>query len=83
MTNRLEGNPRAPSNWTFAGSNNGTTWTTLDTQSNPNWSTSSGTVFTIDIANTTAYAYYRVTVSSSDPLFVGIGRLEMYEATGL
>jgi len=84
ITNRDEPMTRAPANWTFAGSNNGTSWTTLDTQSNPNWASSRATVFTIDIPNTTAYSYYRVTVAPKNfDQFIGIGRLEMYEATGL
>ncbi len=64
ITNRDEPMTRAPANWTFAGSNDGTSWTTLDTQSNPNWYSSRATVFTIDIPNTTAYSYYRLTVSN-------------------
>lgn len=44
------------SSWTLQGSNNGSSWTVLDTQNNQNFN--AGTV--IAISNTTAYLYYRL-----------------------
>lgn len=52
----------APNTWTFEGSNNGSSWTTLDTQTNaPGWATGEKRIYAT--SNTTAYRYYRVNVS--------------------
>ena len=56
---------RAPNNWTFQGSNDGLTWTTLDTQTNQA-DTVNGDTKGYAIANTTAYAYYRLNVTASN-----------------
>lgn len=54
----------APKNWTFEGSNDGTTWTTLDTQASAaTWGVAEKRIFSI--TNTTAYRYYRVNVSAN------------------
>jgi fibronectin type 3 domain-containing protein len=56
---------RDPKDWTFLGSQDGTNWTTLDSQS--------GQIFanrtqrnTYPIANTTAYRYYRLNVTTNN-----------------
>lgn len=55
---------QAPKTWTFQGSNDGSSWTTLDTQTNaPSWATSEKRFY--GISNTTAYRYYRVNVSAN------------------
>lgn len=46
-------------NWTVQGSNNGSSWTTLDTHTGYDWSAVSGD-HTFTIANTTSYRYYRL-----------------------
>ena len=73
--------PRAPNTWTFKGSDNGTTWVTLDTQTNiTDWATSSNVRKVFDFANSTAYAYYRLDITASnDATYVGVGELEMME----
>ena len=56
---------RAPKNWTFLGSNDGATWSTLDTQTNQA-DTVSGNTRTFSIGNTTSFRYYRLNVTASN-----------------
>jgi hypothetical protein len=61
--------------WTFQASQDGTNWTTLDTQTYQALN-SAGTVY--NITNTTGYKYYQIVPTAgtySEPL---IGALEMY-----
>lgn len=52
----------APAAWTFEGSNDGSTWTTLDTRSGVSLSSASETTFSF--TNSTAYLLYRMNVSA-------------------
>src|SRR5439155_858115 len=54
---------RDPKNWTLQGSNNGTTWTVLDTQTGRTFPARYATN-TYSIVNTTAYAYYRLSTTA-------------------
>jgi hypothetical protein len=75
---------RGPRTWTFEGSNDGSTWTTLDTQTN--FVTGVSTFFSFDIsANTTSYTYYRINVTAVQQLgqVIEITELEMSEITNL
>ncbi|WP_375448385.1 cellulose binding domain-containing protein [uncultured Fibrella sp.] len=60
---------RDPKNWTLQGSNDGMTWTTLDTKTGQAWS---GRVQkrSFSFANTTAYRYYKldITLNNGAPL---------------
>jgi hypothetical protein len=49
---------RAPSTWTFAGSNDASSWTTLDTRSGVTFTGTTAQQFTF--TNTTAYKFYRL-----------------------
>ena len=64
---------RNPTAWTFQGSNDAATWTTLDTRSGITWPTN-GEVKTFDVANSVQYLYYRLNITanngSSDSLSV-------------
>jgi hypothetical protein len=77
-------NPGNIRTWTFEGSNNGSTWVVLDTQTN--FVTGTSTFYSFDIsANTTSYTYYRINVTAvqslnNQPL---IPELEMSEVTNL
>lgn len=53
----------APAAWVFAGSNDGTNFTTLDSRSGQTWS-GGGVWKEFEISNSVAYRYYRITVSS-------------------
>ena len=77
-------NGNNPRTWTFEGSNNGSSWTTLDTQTN--FVAGVSTFFSFDIsANTTSYTFYRINITAvqvagANPL---ITELEMSEVTNL
>ena len=64
-----------PKNWTLLGSNDGESWTTLDTRTNQADTANSDTR-TYAIANTTAYMYYRLNITASN----GDGVLQISEA---
>src|SRR4051795_6169316 len=53
---------RDPQDWQFQGSNDGSTWTTLDTQTNQSFA-GRFTAKTYDFANDTAYSYYRLNIT--------------------
>ena len=78
-------NSTSPRTWTFEGSNDGSSWTTLDTQTN--FVTGVSTFYSFDIsANTTSYTYYRINVTATQGgggNLVGIAELEMSEVTNL
>jgi F5/8 type C domain-containing protein len=73
---------RAPKNWTMQGSNNGTTWTTVDTRiSETAWL--SGQVRSYTCATqTTAYRYFRlnITANNGDATYTQVNSLYLYEA---
>jgi hypothetical protein len=75
---------RGPRTWTFEGSNNGSTWVVLDTQTN--FVTGVSTFFSFDIsANTTSYTYYRINITAVQTLgqIIEIAELEMSEVANL
>jgi len=55
---------RDPRSWQLQGSNNGTGWTTLDTQTNVVWS-SRYQVRTFTLSTAAAYAYYRLNITAN------------------
>ena len=63
-----------PTAWTFQGSNDGSTWTTLDTQS----TTLSAGENTFNISNTTAYAYYRIDITAGTDNYAQLTDVKMY-----
>jgi hypothetical protein len=73
----------APKTFTFEGSNDGTSWTVLQTVTNALITTTSPYVSPI-LANTTAYLYYRINVTAVNSLGqpVVISEFEMTESTG-
>jgi len=72
ITNRNESSPRSPKNWTFQGSNNGSTWTVLDTQTDiTSWTSAPNTTLTFTFTNTNSYTYYRISVTNTDS-YIGI-----------
>ena len=68
-----------PTSWTIRGSNNGTTWTILDTQSLvPAWVALEERTYTV--ANTVLYSYYRIEITQpSNSQNYGIGEWKLYE----
>lgn len=72
----------APKNWTFQGSNNGTDWTTLDTQTNQTgWS--AGEVRTYTLAGSVTYTHYRlnITANNGHASFVAVYELDIMAIT--
>jgi hypothetical protein len=72
-------NARVPVSWTFQGSNDGTTWTTLDTQSSQATEMAQwvGRPYFI-LSNTTAYTHYRLNITANNGnAYLGVARLKM------
>jgi len=63
ITSANDSPERDPKNWTLQGSNNGTSWTTLNTQTNQTFASRFLTK-TYTFSNTTSYTYYRLNVSA-------------------
>jgi len=72
-------NYRNPKTWTFEGSNDGTTFTTLDTETNAA-QFSAGEVRMFTSTNTTAYRYYRVNITAPQATtdYCAIMELQMF-----
>lgn len=74
---------QSPQNWTFEGSNDGVTYTTLDTVTGA--LIAGNSIYTSSLlANTTAYLYYRIniTLNRVPSQAVAISEFEMTESTG-
>ncbi|MDA8990931.1 discoidin domain-containing protein, partial [Opitutales bacterium] len=76
----------SPKNWTFEGSNDGTNWTTLDTQINQTFASgvmgeASKKSYSIT-NNSTAYSYFRINVTANGGgSYLIIGELKLYESS--
>lgn len=70
--------PRMPRDWTFEGSNNGSSWTTLDTRSSiTGWGV--GETKTFDFSNTTSYRYYRLNITANNgDAFVAVDEMTIH-----
>jgi len=74
---------RAPKNFTFQGSPDDSSWTTLDTQVNQtSWGSGETREFTL-ADNTGLYKYFKVniTANNGDATYTQIGEIYIYEAT--
>lgn len=70
---------RAPKTWIFQGSNNGSTWTNIDTRTNvPAFATAEQRTY--PVTNTTAYRYYRLNISANqgDATYLDVIEFGMY-----
>lgn len=79
---RNDANRGNPKNWTFEGSNNGTSWTILDTQAEiVNWSLNTPKYFTIK--NPASFTYYRINITAITNVgaapYISIGELTFFE----
>lgn len=74
-------NDERPASWNFEASNDGVSWTTLDSRV---LSTSANTYYSYSISNTTSYTYYRLNVLTKTGATFGlaVAELEMTESTG-
>jgi hypothetical protein len=75
---------RVPTAWTLEGSNDGSGWTTLDTQTVTTDFWSRGHFKRFAVATPGSYTYYRVNISANggDPQYVGIANLQLEVAVG-
>ncbi|MCY9657301.1 GH92 family glycosyl hydrolase [Paenibacillus chondroitinus] len=64
LTSANDSAGRDPKNWQFEGSNDGSTWTTLDTRTNQTFSERFQTKV-YDFANETPYLYYRLNITAN------------------
>ena len=71
--------PRDPKDWQFQGSTDGSTWTTLDTQSNQVFATRLK-LKTYTIANPASYRYYRlnITANNGDSTFTDLAEFGLF-----
>lgn len=67
---------RDPKDWQFQGSNDGSNWTTLDTQSNKK----RGELLSYPVASPAAYRYYRlnITANNGDSTFTAISEFGLF-----
>ena len=82
MTSANDGESRTPKNWTLQGSNDGASWTIVDTQTDETgWSTFETRSYSF--TNTTAYKMYKlnVTANNGDTGLMGFSELELLEGT--
>ena len=71
--------PRDPKDWQFQGSNDGVTWTTLDTQSNQAFAKRLE-MKSYTVASPSAYRYYRlnITANNGDTSFTDLAEFGLY-----
>jgi hypothetical protein len=68
---------RDPLNWTLQGSNNGTSWTTIDTRSAEDFPNRlQRRVFSF--TNTTAYSYYRFNLTNNSGTILQVAEIELF-----
>ena len=70
-----------PKDWTFQGSNDGSSWTTLDTKATqPAWSEDEYRYY--NTSNTTAYRYYRINITANQGAtdYCAVGEFGLYAA---
>lgn len=81
VANSFDKIERDPKDWQFQGSNDGVSWTTLDTQSNQMfvWRY---VMKTYEVANPAAYRYYRlnITANNGDGAFIALGEFGLFAA---
>jgi GH43 family beta-xylosidase len=65
ITSANDDSTRDPKNWTLQGSNNGTSWTTIDTRTNETFS-SRNLTRTFTSSNTTPYQMYRLNITANN-----------------
>lgn len=75
ITNRNEGSPRSINGGTVKGSNDYSTWTDITTFTNS--TLGQNQTWTLEVNSPIAYKYYRLSVTSNDSSYVGIGKIKI------
>lgn len=77
ITSANDAPERDPLNWTLQGSNNGTSWTTIDTRTAEDFpSRLQRRVF--NISNTTAFSYYRFNFTNNSGTILQVAEVELF-----
>ena len=75
-----ENSTNTPSHWTLKGSNNGSDFTTLDTQTGISWTGRDYKLF--EFSNTTAYTYYRLDITRTGNMtYLEVNSFELLDST--
>ena len=83
IKSRTEDNTTYPTEWKLQGSNNGSTWTDLDSQTAQTFTLGQARQYTF--TNSTAYDYFRlyITASQAGPNYVGFTQWELYNTANV
>ncbi|HYG38521.1 MAG TPA: carbohydrate-binding protein [Cytophagales bacterium] len=84
ITSANDAPERDPLNWTLQGSNNGTTWATIDTRANEDFPSRFQTR-TFNFNNSIGYTYYRFNMSNNSGTILQLAEIELFgnpSATG-
>lgn len=77
LTSANDAPQRDPLNWTLQGSNNGSSWTTIDSRSNQDFPNRYQTrAFTF--SNSTSYTYYRFNFSNNSGTILQLAEMRLY-----
>ena len=81
LTSGNDDDTRDPKDWTLQGSNDGSSWTTVDTQADQTFASRGLRVEYTCPSNTTAYEYYRLNVveNNGNGSITQLAELELYE----
>jgi uncharacterized protein (DUF486 family) len=69
---------RCPRTWVIAGSNNGTTWAFIDTQTNISWTLGQSKSFNVSPGVAYLYYLFQVTQNQSGDSLVQVGELRYF-----
>jgi hypothetical protein len=81
ITSANDAAERDPLTWTFSGSTNGTSWTTLDTRSNEDFA-SRLQRREFSFTNSTAYSYYRLQMTNNSGTILQLAEWEIFGTGG-
>lgn len=69
----------APKSWTLQASNDGSTWTLIDTQTNQiNWAQAESRMFDVTVSKVYRYYKMNITANNGNISYVSLGELELY-----
>jgi hypothetical protein len=80
ITSANDAPERDPLNWTLQGSNNGSTWTTIDARSNEDFPNRFHTRI-FNFTNSAGYTYYRFNMSNNSGTLLQLGEIELFGAS--
>ncbi|MBN1412450.1 MAG: hypothetical protein JW969_16505, partial [Spirochaetales bacterium] len=81
ITSANDAAERDPYTWSLQGSNNGSTWTTIDSRSGEDFPNRFQTR-SFTFANSTAYTYYRMNMSNNSGTILQLAEWELWGTTG-